>query len=36
MSEAVREMTREELLSECAALERERLVFVDKCNVKEC
>lgn len=35
MSEAVREMTREELFSECAKLEMERLVFADKCNAKE-
>lgn len=36
MSEAVREMTREELFSECTKLERERLAFADKCNAKEC
>lgn len=35
MSEAVREMTREELFSECTKLEMERLVFADKCNAKE-
>lgn len=36
MCEAVREMTREELFSECAKLERECLVFSDKCKAKEC
>lgn len=36
MSEAVREMTREELLSECAKLERECLELSDKCKMKEC
>lgn len=36
MSEAVREMTREELFSECAKLERECLALSDKCRVKEC
>lgn len=35
MSEAVREMTREELFSECAKLERECLVLSDKCKMKE-
>lgn len=36
MSEAVREMTREELFSECAKLERECLALSDKCRAKEC
>lgn len=36
MSEAVREMTREELFSECAKLERECLELSDKCKMKEC
>lgn len=36
MSETVREMTREELFSECAKLKRECLEFSDKCKMKEC
>lgn len=36
MSEAVRGMTREELFSECAKLERECLALSDKCKAKEC
>lgn len=36
MSEAVREMTREELFSECAKLERECLALSDKCKAREC
>lgn len=36
MSEAAREMTREELFSECAKLERECLVLSDKCKAREC
>lgn len=35
MSEAIKVMTREELISECAELERERLAFADKCNMQE-
>lgn len=36
MSKSVREMTREELIAECAKLERECLALSHKCREKEC